>query len=275
MQRLEKKMDVWEMSISSTLDEIGNIKKETETFVESVQGAQVQEQTRFNNSFRELVERFNTKVNNETSSYGDQIDTLLESLSSKMQVLSIAGQKRESVQKLMQFTIHQEWKRFNLSYDQLVETFKVNFNNTLQELILKQERGNAEMMRNHKSVAFSAYRTSSQVSAIKEIVRFDKVWTNEGNGYDPLTGIFTAPRAGLYHITAVVMSPSAKTLYLRLYLNKVPTAGSHVCGDGHKTGTYDVVFSLQMGDEIYIAESGYNIYSDTGTYITFSGHSVA
>ena len=131
------------------------------------------------------------------------------------------------------------------------------------------------MVKKTEPVAFSAYRTTSKSLSGKETLKFDKVWTNVGNGYQPSTGIFNAPRAGLYHITAVVMSESGKELFMQLYHNKAPKSGSWVTGDGRKTGTFDVVFRLQQGDEVYIASgSSGKIYSNANTYLTFSGYSI-
>lgn len=131
------------------------------------------------------------------------------------------------------------------------------------------------MVKHQSPVAFSAYRTGSQSLTSGTKVLFNQVWTNVGNGYETSTGIFTAPRAGLYHITAVVMSLNGKTLFLTLYHNKVATAGSYVTGRSYETGTFDVIFSLQKGDEVYISgRGGYTLYSNSNTYVTFSGHIV-
>ncbi|CAG2223543.1 unnamed protein product [Mytilus edulis] len=95
--RLELKMDTWDKSITSKLDEMNNIKKQTETFVQSVQDAQIQDQTRFNKSYQEIVENLKTQVDNETENYGDQMNALLESLYSTIGVFTEAEKKRESV----------------------------------------------------------------------------------------------------------------------------------------------------------------------------------
>lgn len=133
------------------------------------------------------------------------------------------------------------------------------------------------MVTKRDPVAFSVYRTSSQSVSNNGKVKFDKVLTNVGNKYDPNTGIFTAPRAGLYHITAVILSPHGEDYYARLYHNKVSASGSYITGDGYKTGTFDVVFSLQKGDEVYIAGYAgiFSIFSDHVAHVTFSGHSIA
>ncbi|CAG2205790.1 unnamed protein product [Mytilus edulis] len=141
MQNVEEKMNMWENSITSKLDEMKIVKKQTETFVQSIQDAQLQEQTQFNKSYQDIVQQFKTQASNETVFYGDQMNTLLESLSSKIKLFTEAEEKRESVKELMHSTLHKEQKRLNSSYNKIVDLFKVNSNKALQELILKQEQG--------------------------------------------------------------------------------------------------------------------------------------
>lgn len=277
MQILEEKMYVREKLNTAKLDEINNIKKQTEAFVQSVQDAQLRDQTRFNKSYQEIVEHFKIQATNETDVYGNQMNTLLESLTSKIGAFTEAEKKMESVTKLMQFTLDREQKRFNSSYDQIVENFGVNSNKTLHDVIVNLQKGYDEMVKKQDPIAFSAYRTSSQSVSKNEKVKFDNVWTNFGNGYDPNTGIFAAPRAGLYHITAVIQSTSRSNFYPRLYHNKVQVSGSYITGDGYKTGTFDVVFRLQKADKVYIAGHStytYTMYSDGFAHVTFSGHSI-
>ncbi|CAG2192684.1 unnamed protein product [Mytilus edulis] len=140
MQVLEEKMDVREKSNTAKLDEISNIKKQTETFVQSVQVAQIRDQTRFNKSYQEIVEHFQTQVDNKAEIYGDQMNAVLGSLSSKMEVFTEAEKKRESVTELMKRSLNREQEKFNSLYDQIVENFKVTSGKTLQELIVNQQK---------------------------------------------------------------------------------------------------------------------------------------
>ncbi|XP_071136742.1 uncharacterized protein [Mytilus edulis] len=270
-------MNAREKLNTAKLDEISNIKKQTETFVQSVQDAQIRDQTRFNKSYQEIVEHFQTQVDNETEIYGDHMNALLGSLSSKMEVFTEAEKKRESVTEFMKRSFDREQEKFNSSYDQIVENFKVTSGKTLQELIVNQQKGYEEMVKKRDPVAFSAYRTSSQSVPANTKVKFDQVWTNVGNGYDSKTGVFTVPRTGLYHITAVILTPSGTNFYPRLYHNKVHVSGSYLTSHGYQTGTFDVVLGLQKGDQVYIAghSSTFTIYSDSFAHVTFSGHSIA
>lgn len=83
--------------------------------------------------------------------------------------------------------------------------------------------------------------------------------------------------AGLYHFAAVAMSVNGKSLFLRLYHNSSKIASSYITDKGYKTGTFDVVLSLEKGDTVSI-KSGHNsqsIYSDGDNYSTFSGNLIA
>ncbi|XP_076079019.1 uncharacterized protein LOC143049166 [Mytilus galloprovincialis] len=268
-------MDAKEKLNIAKLDEINNIKKQTETFVQSVKDTQIQDQTRFNKSYQEIVEHFNTKATNETDIYGHQINTLLESFSSKIEVFTEAEKKRESVTELMQLNLDKEQKRFHSSYDQIVENFKESSKKTLLELIVNHQKEFTEMMEKRETVAFSAYRSSSQTLSNKEKVIFDGVWSNVENGYEPSTGVFTAPYPGLYHFTAVVMSTDGSILVLYLCHNGLCITRRLLTGDGYKTGTIDVVLNLQKGDKVYMqSDRSQTIYSDSSKYITFSGYRI-
>ena len=58
------------------------------------------------------------------------------------------------------------------------------------------------------------------LSGIKTILKFDNVILNRRGGYDPKTGIFTAPRTGLYQIYVTIMSNGGKGLNLHISKNE-------------------------------------------------------
>ena len=101
---------------------------------------------------------------------------------------------------------------------------------------------------------------------------FDKVWTNVGNGYNPNTGKFTAPKSGLYQISGTVMSRPGKVLHVYLFKNDKQTLSLY-SGTGYATGTVNIVLKLQKGETVYMKHynSTQTIYSDSGAYCVFSG----
>lgn len=122
-------------------------------------------------------------------------------------------------------------------------------------------------------IAFSAYRSTSQSLSIGTVVKFDKVWTNIGNGYNPNTGIFTAPRSGLYHFTSVRMSEN-NSINLRLFLNNSMKSTVYI-KTRYETGSFDVLLSLEKRDTVSIKSSGtLTLHSSSGIYISFSGYTI-
>ncbi|VDI64755.1 Hypothetical predicted protein [Mytilus galloprovincialis] len=275
MELFEEKMKTMESSMSKKLKRMDEIEKETETLTETMLDKQLQIETRINDSYQEIINNFKTQSNNETTLYGEKMDSLFDSLSLKSQTLSEAEKERERKIVSMQRDSHEEHKRFNSSSDVIVKNFKVQSNKTLQELILQQQKDFNKMLAKRETVAFSAYRSNSQTLSSREKVIFDGVWTYVGNGYESSTGVFTAPHPGLYHFTAVLMSSDKKDLSLYLTLNELRMTRSYLHGDGYKTGTFDVVFNLHKGDTVYIqSDRSQTIFSTSDKYVTFTGYRI-
>ncbi|CAC5365379.1 C1QL [Mytilus coruscus] len=273
----EKKLKKWEDAFAFKLEKMDEAIKQTDIFVETVRENQLQEQSRINDSYHEIVERFKVQSNNETEFHGEQMNTLLESLSSKIEEFSVAEKNRENALESLQNTLHQEQNRFNQSFELILENFRLSSNRTIEELTARQQKDYETLMEKRTIVAFSAYTTKPQTITSNTNIKFENVWTNIGNGYDPSTGIFTAPRQGVYHMSAVVMSKNKWELYLHLKHNNEYTAGSYITGDGYKTGTFDVVFSLQKGDKVSVGSkaNSFTVFSNSDQYTTFSGHLIA
>ncbi|XP_006823159.1 complement C1q-like protein 4 [Saccoglossus kowalevskii] len=123
-------------------------------------------------------------------------------------------------------------------------------------------------------VAFSAGRTTHMYSnPTQQIVVFDHVITNLGNGYDENTGIFTCPVSGTYFFTFNGLKNYGKNLHLKLMKNRVEIVSAH-SGQGlgslgpselQHTGN-DVIIHCDEGDGVWIWLS----YSDSNPYQLFS-----
>ncbi|XP_061167550.1 multimerin-2-like [Saccostrea echinata] len=130
-----------------------------------------------------------------------------------------------------------------------------------------------------KKVAFTAGVTSSSSSWNSGTLVFDKVTNNVGGGYNPNTGIFTAPLNGDYVFYVGIQSRSSDVndIYVGIVLNgsrKVRAmAYNYNSNDDYETGTNMVTLRLQQGDTVwvkYYAGKGYYTYSDA-PLTTFSG----
>lgn len=102
-------------------------------------------------------------------------------------------------------------------------------------------------------------------------MQFHKVWTNVGNGYKPFTGVFEAPRSGLYHFSSVLMSGDT-AVNLRLFVNSSVKSTIYIPGK-YGTNSFDIFLRLKKGDDVLIRSAGRCIINSSGSnYITFSGY---
>ncbi|KAL3853129.1 hypothetical protein ACJMK2_016699 [Sinanodonta woodiana] len=125
-----------------------------------------------------------------------------------------------------------------------------------------------------RTVAFMAYRVRSLTHIeLNQKLVFDKVATNEGNGYSAITGTFTAPISGYYYFTW--MTSHAKTgvspdndLVTGIFVNgdyKIPSAS--VVIDTMIMGFNSAVFRLNATDIVWIGVSkGIGKYSNSNQY---------
>ena len=114
--------------------------------------------------------------------------------------------------------------------------------------------------------------------AHNEVAKFDKVWTNIGNGYDASSGIFTAPRGGVYQFSCSAMTNSGKTLRLHLMKNDQQTVSLYPGNSGYNMGTLSMVLELKKGDRVYMKQGGRekNLYSEAGSnFSMFSGYFIS
>ncbi|XP_071148760.1 cerebellin-1-like [Mytilus edulis] len=123
--------------------------------------------------------------------------------------------------------------------------------------------------------AFAASLTASKTLGTGEIVKFDKVWTNVNNDYDSSTGVYTAPKPGVYQFLCTVMTYYNKTLRLLLWKNGMKTVAVYPGANGHQTGTINMILELKKGDKVYIKQANTEkyIYSESAyNYSMFSGY---
>ncbi|XP_076107069.1 cerebellin-1-like [Mytilus galloprovincialis] len=102
----------------------------------------------------------------------------------------------------------------------------------------------------HERPAFTASFSADDWPEPNEIIKFDHVWLNVGNGYDATTGVFTVPRNGLYSVTGTLMSVDAKNLHCHLWKNNDLIIG--LFGHDYSSGTLNSAMLLEKGETIYI-----------------------
>ena len=125
--------------------------------------------------------------------------------------------------------------------------------------------------------AFAASLTNQQTLGAGQIIKFNKVWTNVNNDYHPSTGVYTAPKPGLYQFSCTVMTQHNKTLRIFLWKNDTKTVGVYPGNSGYNMGTLNMVLELNKGDKVYIKQRGSekSIYSDPASnFCMFSGYQI-
>ncbi|XP_052068858.1 complement C1q-like protein 2 [Mytilus californianus] len=122
--------------------------------------------------------------------------------------------------------------------------------------------------------AFTASLSAPKSVGGNEILKFDKVWTNNGNHYDPSTGVFQAPIEGLYQVSATVMSVNGKNVLAKLWQNETKMVGLYP-GTGYSEATVNMVLHLKKGDKVTVRGINGDLHSSSHYYSTFSAYLIS
>jgi hypothetical protein len=124
-----------------------------------------------------------------------------------------------------------------------------------------------------KKVAFTAGVTSSDSSWTGGTLVFPRVVYNIGGGYDPNTGVFTAPVDGHFVFFVNVQSHSTNIIYTYLVLNGTPKITTAAYTGSYSAGPNLAVLRLQKGDRVWVKRyTGTGYYTESNAPITtFSG----
>uniref|UniRef100_A0AAZ3R2X5 C1q domain-containing protein n=1 Tax=Oncorhynchus tshawytscha TaxID=74940 RepID=A0AAZ3R2X5_ONCTS len=88
---------------------------------------------------------------------------------------------------------------------------------------------------------------------VEKTLVYGKVLTNLGNAYNPATGIFTAPVAGVYQFSVYHHSGTGRRSDSLLFKNKEQIAFiSAMNKDGSYNGSNGIILQLEEGDVVYV-----------------------
>uniref|UniRef100_A0A9J8BEI6 C1q domain-containing protein n=1 Tax=Cyprinus carpio carpio TaxID=630221 RepID=A0A9J8BEI6_CYPCA len=132
-----------------------------------------------------------------------------------------------------------------------------------------------------REIAFSASLMESGSGYIgpftTEItLTYRNVFTNIGNAYNPITGIFTAPLKGAYMFNFSIYGHGSSSTSATVSI--VKNGERVVIAHGHQdqyavNSSKGVVLILEVGDVVYVRLwSGTRIYDDQNKHNTFSGY---
>ncbi|XP_071170242.1 complement C1q tumor necrosis factor-related protein 3-like [Mytilus edulis] len=125
--------------------------------------------------------------------------------------------------------------------------------------------------------AFSASLTTTKSVTSNNNVLFDKVWANIGNGYDASSGIFTAPKSGVYQFSCTIMRYE-NNIRVHLWKNEIKTVAIWPSSaKDHAPGTLNIVLQLKKSDKVFIRNAqNQQIYSESGSHFSmFSGFMIS
>ena len=127
-------------------------------------------------------------------------------------------------------------------------------------------------------IAFHAnLNTHVENMSTNTTIRFGNVQLNKGNGYDPNTGIFTAPEAGVYYFAWSLLSKQGGTVYVAAVVDNINHA--YTCINNQQS-TYintsgHLLYELEKGSKVWLRT--WNVQATflrSGYYTYFSGHRI-
>lgn len=107
-----------------------------------------------------------------------------------------------------------------------------------------------------------------------QVIKYDRILTNIGSGYDSRTGHFTAKETGIYHFSITAMGLSGAVLNLNLVKNGQRLEEIHSDGSnlhGYAEGSENIILHLTSGDKIWIIFSYGRNYIHGSNHNSFSG----
>ncbi|XP_053387304.1 complement C1q subcomponent subunit B-like [Mercenaria mercenaria] len=142
----------------------------------------------------------------------------------------------------------------------------------------KMEKLDAELKKpDAPIIAFNGYRTEGGDCIKDKAVVLPHVLLNEGSGYNPNTGYFTAPVAGLYHFTAHVCQFGGQFMAFSIVQGDKIIALSTVYEDrDNSCSSASAPAKLEIGERVNV-QSTYNasrLFSNTHRWPSFTGYLV-
>ncbi|XP_071123951.1 complement C1q-like protein 2 [Mytilus edulis] len=146
----------------------------------------------------------------------------------------------------------------------------------LEKTVLNQTKELEQLKRtfNDTKPAFFAVLITGENFGNEQILKFDSVKTNIGGGYDPITGVFIAPKDGTYQFTGVIYSNGqGADIEAQMNKNHKLLLRGYSSGASHaESQVMSGVVTLKTGDHIFIQHRGPAVDNARGdSHSSFSG----
>nr|XP_022297385.1 complement C1q tumor necrosis factor-related protein 4-like [Crassostrea virginica] len=123
------------------------------------------------------------------------------------------------------------------------------------------------------TIAFTALLSKDTVVGGKAVVKYDRILTNVGGAYSPITGIFTVPYTGIYSISCSLTSSPDNRVHLQITKNGNKLSILYAAETTTPLSGQTLQLLLRRGDKIWIQNR--NDWAaklhDHGSYNLFSG----
>ncbi|KAK7882984.1 hypothetical protein WMY93_029158 [Mugilogobius chulae] len=105
---------------------------------------------------------------------------------------------------------------------------------------------------------------------------FKNVLTNDGNGYNPATGVFQASVKGMYSFHVRLFSTFSPSPNLRASLKKNTQSLGYILdeasSDTHDSSSLSVIVPLEVGDSVFVELAARkSVYENRGRHNNFCG----
>lgn len=108
------------------------------------------------------------------------------------------------------------------------------------------------------------------------IIKFGNVEVNDGNGYNPTTGKFTAPEDGIYSFLWTYHTPKDSVVYLCGYVNGKLRASSGTRATNWQNTSGHFVGKLKKEDQFWIENDHFTAtFINNFKYTYLSGYKIA
>ncbi|XP_078333564.1 uncharacterized protein LOC111101200 isoform X1 [Crassostrea virginica] len=225
-------------------------------------------------SNRKTIEsRFNSSIellqteNQETKSDFDAIKASIRKLGEVQTNLweNIADNLNSTKSEFESELKKSEYERLKLSASvSSLETFRLNMSKS--------------KCKSSETVAFTAIVTQDMTSQSGQTLVFPHIITNVGGGYNGNTGVFTAPRDGVYVFFCKITSRvNSSDMYFEFTLNGSAKTRNLVLGrsaNPYRTSSNSIVLQLTHGDRVWIkmGTGGKHYSAWAGGDQSFSGY---
>lgn len=131
-----------------------------------------------------------------------------------------------------------------------------------------------EEIKDSNQVAFFATAPGQSNLSDGEIIQFDTVLTNAGQGFNKYTGVFTAPVDGTYSFQTTILTDKDSEVWAYIGVNGIFKAYLNARGTDtrHGSGSQSLVITLLKGDQVTIRNSGNGGMIYGFGYTTFCGY---